>query len=795
VGGRLDQLASGVFPRHEVFGSFLAELTQHRRPTLVVIEDVHWADDASLDLLRFLGRRLGSIHALVIATYRDDEVGPRHPLQLVLGDLATAPAVSRIALPPLSVDAVRKLAAGSDLDTVALHHQTGGNPFFITEVLATSLPGIPATVRDAVLARAARLSAASRAVLDAAAVVGSPIEPWLLTGVAGAPAEAPEECITGGVLRWEGSALVFRHELAREAVLEAIAPPRRIDLHARVLALLRTATSPNPARLAHHAEAAGDPEAVLAYAPVAARRAAALRSHREAAAQYARALRFGDMLPLEERGELLVALSYESYLIDKSSEGIAACETALDIWRQIGDRLREGDTLRRLSRLFWFSGRNTEAKETALAAIELLEVLPVGPELAMAYSNWSQLCMLADDTDNAIAWGQKAISIAERFGETETLAHALLNVGTAGLIDDVDDEQARATCEQSLRLARKQGLADHAARAYANLVSCYGDAYDYRRADEYLAEGIAYCTEHDLDHMRSYLLAWRASAETFKGQWGSAVETARSVLRQPGVSPVSSIVALVALGRVQARRGDAAAWSTLDGALKLAAQTDEIQRLGPVRAARAEAAWIAGDADQTFAEALAVFDLAAHHDLPWLVGELAFWLWRVGSLPAAPPGALLPFALQIEGNWAQAAEHWQALGCPYEAARALADGDEPALRQAHAEFVRLGAAPAAGMVARRLREIGASDIPRGPRPATQANPAHLTPREMEILALIAEGRRNAEIAEHVYLSPRTVAHHVSAILAKLGVQSRTEAVREAARLGITGQDRTSIGPK
>jgi DNA-binding CsgD family transcriptional regulator len=227
----------------------------------------------------------------------------------------------------------------------------------------------------------------------------------------------------------------------------------------------------------------------------------------------------------------------------------------------------------------------------------------------------------------------------------------------------------------------------------------------------------------------------------------------------------------------------------------LAAETGELQRLGPVRAARAEAAWLAGDPEKVQAEAQSIFELAIRHDRPWLVGELAFWLWRIGWLDTAPAGACAPFALQIAGKWSQAAERWQALGCPYEAARALADGDEPALRQAHAESVRLGAAPAAGMVARRLRELGASDIPRGPRPATRANPAHLTPREMEILALIAEGRRNAEIAEHVYLSPRTVAHHVSAILAKLGVHSRTEAVREAARLGIGGQDRTSIASK
>jgi DNA-binding CsgD family transcriptional regulator len=251
-------------------------------------------------------------------------------------------------------------------------------------------------------------------------------------------------------------------------------------------------------------------------------------------------------------------------------------------------------------------------------------------------------------------------------------------------------------------------------------------------------------------------------------------------------------MALVALGRVQVRRGDPAA-SVLDEAMVLAEQTGELQRLAPVRAARAEAAWLAGDRERVAAEARDVYGQVLGHRHTWLLGELAVWLWRVGELRSAPPGVLEPFALQLGGDWAAAAATWQALGCPYEAAQALIDGDEAALRAAHAEFTRLDAGPAAAMAGRRLRELGAHDIPRGPRPATQAHPARLTQREAEILALIGEGHRNAEIAERLYLSPRTVAHHISSILAKLGVHSRTEAIREAARLDL-GQDRTSSKP-
>jgi DNA-binding CsgD family transcriptional regulator len=321
------------------------------------------------------------------------------------------------------------------------------------------------------------------------------------------------------------------------------------------------------------------------------------------------------------------------------------------------------------------------------------------------------------------------------------------------------------------------------------------EAYQFDRAKAYFTEGIAYCAEHDLDYMRPFLLAWRAMALAYQGHWSEASEMALAVARQETMPRVSRIVALVALGRVRARRGDPEAQSTLDEALALAMQSGELRRLGPVRLARAEAAWLAGESDQVVAEAADLFALVLRRNHPTLAGELAFWLWRTGALESAPPRALEPISLQMAGNWSQAATRWRALGCPYEAAWALADsGDESSLRCAHAEFVRLGAVPAAGLVAQRLREIGARRIPRGPRPTTRTNPALLTRRQMEVLALIAEDLSNAEIAERLYLSPRTVAHHVSAVMAKLGVHSRGEAVREAAHFGIAGQNGHRSGP-
>lgn len=793
VGGALGRLATTSTPRHHLFSAFLVELSRESSTTVAVFEDVHWADEATLDLLRYLGRRIGSTRAVLIATYRDDEVGPRHPLQVVLGDLATAGDVCQIALSPLSVDGVRALAGRSSLDPVELHRQTGGNPFFVTEVLAAGSPGIPATVRDAVLARAARLSATAREVLDGAAVIGPPVEPLLLMDVIDATDAAIEECLALGLLTASGATLAFRHELARLAILEAMSLPRRIALHARVLAGLRAAPAPDLARLAHHAEAAADPEAVLAYAPAAAERAAAMRAHREAAAQYARALRFAQGLPPGRRGELLQARSYECYLTDEISEAIDACQAALDIWRQLGDTVRIGDTYRRLSRLYWLDGRKEDAERAVRMALVTLEAVPPGPPLAMAYSTLSQLHLLAWEVEEATAWANRAIALAESLGERETLSHALNNAGM-GLLG-TGDERGEALVKRSLHLALDADLEEHAARAFSNLGVSHAVRYGFGQADAVLLEGIAYCAERDLEQQRLYMLAWRAISLLHQGRWAEAAATAGEVVRQPHLSPTSRIMALVALGRVRVRRGDVDAAATLEEAFELAERTGELQRIGPVRIARAEAAWLAGDVDQVIAETRGLLERVVRHNHQWLVGELAYWLWRAGECATAPPGTLEPFALQIAGKWNEASARWRTLGCPYEAAWALADGHESALRDAHAQFLRLNAIPAAEIVARRLREMGASGLPRGPRPATRANPAQLTARELEILTLLAEGLSNTEIARRLYLSPRTVAHHVSAVLAKLGVHSRAAAVQEASRRGISSQNGQGAPPK
>jgi DNA-binding CsgD family transcriptional regulator len=789
LGLRIDRETAGRDGRDRVFRAALTALANRPEPTVIIGEDAHWADGATLDFLRFLARRIGDIRVLIIVTYRDDELGATHPLRRLLGDLATAPTVHRLHVPPLSAAAVQVLAEGSGRDPAALHRLTGGNPFFLTEVLASEGETVPDSVEDAVLARASRLSPEARAFLDVSATIASAIYPELLQTVAGPILDQADECVALGLLRATDDGLAFRHELTRKAILAAIAPPRRQLLHARVLAALRNAppAERDLALLAHHAEEAGDREATLEFAIAAAAQAAALHAHREEAAQYARALRVAGHVPAAERARLLEKRSAACYLSDQVEEAIAARREALAIWRELGDRRQEGQNLRWLSRLCWVEGYGAEAEAAATAALDALESLPPGPELAMAYSNLAQLRMTADDLDGTLLWGERAIALAEQLGETETLIHALANVGAART--HPEDPRGEDELTRSLNLSLEHGYVEHAVRALTNLAWAALWSMRLDETTRRLTTAIAYATEHDLDSYRHYLLATRATVAYRQGDWDAAEAGTRWLLQQPALSTNPRIIALTTLGQVATQRDHPEAAALLDEARALAERAAQLIRRQPVCAARAEAALLRGDRDQARAEAEAVRDLVFARGNRWQRGEIAWLLWQAGERDIPTDDLAAPYTHLIAGDFIAAADAWRELGCPYAEASALAQSDDPApVRRALATFESLAAKPAMNHAVQRLRELGVRDVPplrRGPRASTRANPAGLTRRETEVLGLLASGLRNTEIAERLYLTPKTVGHHVSAIYAKLGVATRTEAARIAFQLGIT----------
>lgn len=781
--GLLDAVREGR-SREDLFQALLQDLDGCSPYAALVFEDVHWADEATLDLLRFVGRRIRRTSVLVLVTYRDDEVSNGHPLRRCLAQLSVERSTRRVDVPRLTAEAVRAMAAGTGFEAEALHHLTGGNPYFVTEVLRNTGPGdLPASTRDAVLGRVDGLTRPARRLLEAASLLGTRVDLDLLAEVVAASTGSLDELIDSGLLVAEGRHLRFRHEITRLAVEETVAPHRSVPLHARILALLQARGSADEARLAHHAEGAADGRAVLRHAPRAAERATGLASHREAAVQYERALRWADAADERTRARLHDALSTEYGVLDRWDEALLVRETAIGLWRRLGDRVREADSLRMLTRCLYRECRGREAEDAAAAALAILEPLGPSVELARVLAADASVRMVNGDIGRATTRSRDALALAEQLDLPDVLSDAL---NTLACCLHASGQPWHRELERALAVAVSSGVQDAAGRAYNNLHSLAIASLDFPRADRIYREGVAFTEGHDLSMYANCLVGERTGALELTGRWDESLDLGRARMEYPFLSPVNRLCTYLTFGRIGSRRGDSDAWAPLDTALQLGTTSAEPQYLVPIHLARAEAHWLAGDLEPARDEARRAATMVDQVD-PWMRGLAATWLARLGLEPV--PGPLPePYATQLAGDPAGAVRAWDDLGCPYDAALALLDFPDPerwceALQRLDA----LGAVAVADLVRRRLREAG-ERVPTGPRSATRTHPRGLTPREQEVLTELAGGLTNDEIAERLFISAKTVDHHVSSVLGKLGVANRREAAAEAARLGLAVQD-------
>lgn len=787
--GLRDTLRDGR-PREDLFQALFAELASASPYAVLVFEDVHWADEATLDLLRFVGRRIRRTAVLVLVTYRDEEVPAGHPLRRCLAQLATERSTRRVNVPRLTRAGVDALAAGSGLDPDEVHHLTGGNPYFVTEVVRHGgRSDLPASARDAVLGRVEALGTGARRLLESASLLGTRVDLALLTDLVGNAPDGLDELIESGLLVPDGRDLRFRHEITRLTVEETVPPHRSAPLHGRILRLLLDRGSEDDSRLAHHAEGATDAAAVVRHATRAGTRAAGLASHREAAVQFQRALRWAGAGDERTRADLADRLAAEYGVLDRWDEALVTREAAIDLWRCVGDRVREAESLLHLSRAHYRLCRGPESERALLDSLGILR--PLGPSagLSRTLAALASHHMVNGLDDLAIAEADEAVELAVTLGLPGVVADALVTRGCAQLNAG---RPWQADLERALEVALPAGAHEAAARAYANLQSGLISGYDLARAKQWYREGMEFCEGHDLGTFANCLAGAETTRLDLAGEWDECVAMSEARLARTDLSPVNRLATYFALGLVRARRGDPdAAWLLLDQALTDGTTLEEPQYLAPIRLARAEVRWLADDLEGARAEAAAAGE-QAHAVDPWMRGLTAVWQRRLG-LPRCPGEVGEPFGTQLAGDLEGAVTAWDRRGCPYDAALALLDSPDPARwREALVRLETLGATATGNVVRRRLRAAGVR-VPTGARAATRAHPKGLTQREQQVLAHLAGGHTNGEIAARLFISAKTVDHHVSSVLGKLGVANRREASAEAARLGLVLEHGEPVG--
>jgi DNA-binding CsgD family transcriptional regulator len=774
------ELLVGSPSRGDVLAAVLGRLSTQDAPALVIFEDVHWADQATLDLLRFLGRRVDRLRAQLVVTFREDEAPVSSPLAVLLGDLATTPGVLRLSLAPLSRQATESLVKQAGSDPGSVFERTGGNPFFINAILAGGgrTDEVPATVRDVVLARLSRIAPETRAALEAAATVGPRMDPTVLGSIVdslGIPRWTMRDGVGAGLLRWQGKLLEFRHELVQAAISETTAPARRQHLHAVIFQALQGMPA---AELVRHAEGAGDDAAVLELAPKAAEWASARAAHREAAAFYRKAI---DRAGPKPAAGLLELEAAQRYLAGELEQARAGHREAAAAFKAAGDRLGEGRNLVRVSALSFLTGNYADVDPAAGAVDSLLEGLPASRELAMAYDNQCRQRFMSGDAEAAISLAGKGLTVASELDDPEAVLTATISLAGARLFGG--DFDARAELHAQLRRAHTLRQADNAARAllYLGWLPILHRRYD--DVEPVLDQGLAFTTQRGLTYWEQLIAGARVIFLLDRGRWAEVDQVARDLLDRKDSVTLTALQAAVALGRVRARRGEPDG-GMLESVREMSEQHRKADAFSLASPALAEAAWLAGDADRVVREVTEALqrDPGAGH--PWWFGELAYWTHRAGAPPLTGGPIAEPYRLAIGGDWAGAAAWWETCGCPFETALALSGGNEPAVLRAVEIFDQLNAGQAAAHARRRLRELGATAIPRGPRPDTKANQAGLTRREAEVLDLVAGGLTNTEIAKRLFLSGKTVERHVSAVLRKLDAGSRAEAVGAARRAGV-----------
>jgi DNA-binding CsgD family transcriptional regulator/tetratricopeptide (TPR) repeat protein len=770
--------------RTALFTGFLKQLEVEKSPVLIVIEDIHWADEATLDFIKFLARRITHVHCLVILTYRDFEVHSRHPLTNVLGQLPTH-SFTRLALEPLSIDAVTKLAEEKGYKGEDVYRITRGNPFYVKEILASYNSGIPDNIRDSILSVYNRLAEKTKRLWATLSVLPTGIETKYLQEVDAKYHSAIFFCLELRILEERNGMLSFKHELFRRTIEASLSPFLRIELNKQILELFKDSfeRAGEIERLIHHAKNANEYDIVVKYAPVAARKAAALGAHVEASKLYLSAIEYYQGNDPVTLIEFYDAYAYECYLTSQIKEAIIYATKSFTLIKQ-ADVEKRGDCMRLLSRLWWLDGNKKKALAYGRQAVELFAGEPASNAKAMAFSNMSHLKMLSDHVDECIQWSKKAITMAKKLGNENILCHALNNVGTILSRTVRFRRTGIKLLEQSLQIALRNGYEEHVARAYTNIGSAAVVMKDYKFALSALSAGTSYVEERDLDPWSTLMFSKLSRLHFETGNWNEAFRLADGILKNEGQARLSKIDALGVAAKIKMRRGDTGVLPLLMEAKTISLEVMELPVIVPVMICFLEYEWITGTKVIEDSILETIIPMVEERGNIYENSAFAFWLLKSRNKCITLKQSFVGYETDTPAMAAKAAVIWKQLGCPYEQALALFDGTEADKRKALDIIDRAGATAVFEKLKFLMRSYGYRQIPRGIRKSTRSNIANLTGRELDILQLLREGLQNKEIAGRLFISPKTVDHHLSSIFFKLEVNSRTKAVEEALNLNI-----------
>lgn len=757
-----------------VFEVFMELFTRALRPTVAVFEDVHWADGATLDLLTSLGRRIDRTNTVMVLTFRE-WLPAGHPLGVVLGDLPQT-LVENEELGPLSHDAVLALSDGTGRGD-RIWDLSSGNPFYVSELLASTQDEIPVSVTDVIRSHVARLTAKGENLVRLASVVPGRMELSLLDEIDASLTDSIEEAENRGLLGLDGDSVAFRHELARSAVETSLTEPVRRELNMKVLRGCE-ALEFDVARSAHHAIQAQDVDAMLRLLPEAARQAAETGSHREVVTNL-KALEphLGDV-PLRERAALYELWATEEELV--TGRGLDQALLAVKIRKQLGDLTGVGAALLRAAKSAWAQGELRSAVTLTGKAVDVLEEVG-GEPLAEAYASLADLRLWDDLRDAAAELAEKALDIAPRRSRARAIALTTIGVIRNSLRYPAGVESLR----EAEQISRSLGLEREWQEARCNRIvaASRNEHIDVaRRLNEQAIEEIgdetlAECAEH---------LNIRAMIAISSGDYEAASTTLRTLDQSQYRGGWLDPHIIGARAELLVRMGDPTAREAL---LCFSSVGDSIQLTDPQpwhKILWAHYLWAFGRRDEAITRSN--LEILAKLRTPIIdsgVFDLAVWLWLDGHIEVIPNHAATEQARWLStGNWRQAAEWYRKIGNPYEEAISLSLGDSEARLEALAIVDRIGAKALSARFRRQLRSEGVKGVPRRRTGTIRSNPLGLTRRQSEVLELLAEGLTNREIAQRLFISPRTVEKHVAALLTKLGVPDRRAAVSQALELDL-----------